>query len=285
MGMPAFSIIDSHLHLWDPKFLRYPWLDTIPLLNRAHLLNDYNKATEGLQVEKMIFVQCECLFSQCEKEAEWITQLAKQDKRIQGIVPWAPLEIGNKSREVLERYSENQLIKGIRRIIQFEPDPEFCLQPDFVNGVKMLADYNMSFDICISHPQMNRVINLVRQCPQVQFILDHIGKPDIKNQLFEPWKKEIKILAEFENVYCKVSGLVTEADMLQWKKDELKPYIEYVTDCFGIDRIVFGGDWPVVCQAAEYKKWVEALDWALTGFNEDELKKIYRENALRFYRL
>ena len=117
--MPAFPIIDTHLHLWDPQHLNYPWLDDVPLLNKPYLLEDYEKATAHVDVDKMVFLQCECAFDQCEQEASWITELAAVDNRIQGIVPWAPLELGHKASDVLDRYAENKLIKGIRRIIQF----------------------------------------------------------------------------------------------------------------------------------------------------------------------
>ncbi|GJM35882.1 MAG: amidohydrolase [Saprospiraceae bacterium] len=283
--MPAFPIVDTHLHLWDPQYLRYVWLDDIPLLNKAYLLEEYKKATAHVEVEKMVFLQCECSFDQCEEEAGWVTELAKVDKRIQGIVPWAPIELGEKAKDILDRYSENKLIKGIRRIIQFEPDIKFCLQPNFVRGVQMLADYDLSFDICISHIQLKNTIELVRQCPDVRFILDHIGKPDIKNQNFEPWKNELRELAKMQNVHCKMSGLVTEADHHYWTKEDLKPYIDHVMDCFGVDRVIFGGDWPVAFQATTYPRWVETLDWALAGYSENDLRKIYRENAIAFYKL
>lgn len=283
--MPTKPIIDTHLHLWDPNNLRYPWLDEIPLLNKPYLLNDYDDATSGIIVEKMVFVQCECLFSQCEQEAEWVTRLAQADERIQGIVPWAPLEKGEGAKDILERFSQNQLVKGIRRIIQFEPDDGFCLQPGFIRGVRMLAEYNMSFDLCISHLQLKNTIKLVQLCPQVHFILDHIGKPNIKDQLFEPWKKELKELATLKNVCCKMSGLVTEADHKIWKMEDLKPYVVYALEAFGVERIMFGGDWPVATQAAGYSVWVDALDRALAGLSENELQKIYHDNALKFYKL
>jgi L-fuconolactonase len=283
--MPSFPIIDTHLHLWDPQHLRYPWLDDIPLLNQPYLLEHYKKATTHIKVDKMVFLQCECIFEQCEQEAAWITKLAQIDSRIQGIVPWAPLEKGEIARDVLDRFSENNLVKGIRRVIQFEPDIEFCLQSRFIRGVQLLADYDFSFDICISHLQLKNAIKFVKQCPEVQFMFDHIGKPDIKNQVFEPWKTELRELARMENVYCKISGLVTEADHKHWKKEDLKPYMDHVLECFGVDRICFGGDWPVAFQATEYPRWVETLDWALEEYSEDDLRKIYRENAIAFYKL
>lgn len=264
--MPSFPIIDTHLHLWDPGNLRYAWLDDNELLNKPYLLEDYRNACGPVQVEKMVFLQCEVDFAQFREEAAWVTSLAKQDPRIAGMVPWAPLEKGDAARADLEALlAANPLVKGIRRIIQFEPEIDFCLRPDFVKGVQALADYGLSFDICISHIQLANTIKLVTQCPKVQFILDHIGKPDIRQQIFEPWKSEIKTLAQFPNVWCKVSGLVTEADHQAWTKEDLKPYIDHVIDSFGFDRVIYGGDWPVAYQATEYPRWVETLEWAVQG--------------------
>jgi len=283
--MIPFPIVDTHLHLWDPGNLRYPWLDGNALLNKPYLLADYRRACGPVQVEKMVFLQCECDFSQFQQEAEWVTSLAQQDPRIAGIVPWAPLEKGDAARPALEKLAENPLIKGVRRIIQFEPDIEFCLQPNFVKGVQALAAYNFSFDICIFHPQLANTIKMVQQCPNVKFILDHIGKPDIKNHLLDPWRAEIKQLASLPNVWCKVSGLVTEADHQQWTKEDLKPYIDHVIASFGFDRVMYGGDWPVAYQATEYPRWVETLEWAVNGCSETELRKLFHDNAVGFYKL
>lgn len=284
--MPSFPIIDTHLHLWDPGNLRYPWLDDNALLNKPYLLDDYRSACGPVQVEKMVFLQCEVDFSQFREEAAWVTSLAQQDPRIAGMVPWAPLEKGDAARADLEGLlAANPLVKGIRRIIQFEPQIDFCLRPDFVKGVQAVADYGLSFDICISHIQMANTIKLVAQCPNVQFILDHIGKPDIRQQIFEPWKSEIKTLAQFPNVWCKVSGLVTEADHKAWSKEDLKPYIDHVINVFGFDRVIYGGDWPVAYQATEYPRWVETLEWAVQGCSTVELRKLFHDNAEKFYRL
>jgi L-fuconolactonase len=283
--MIDFPIVDTHLHLWDPGYLRYPWLDEIPLLNKPYLLEEYRRHCGPVQVEQMVFLQCEVDFAQFREEAAWVNGLAEQDQRITGMVPWAPLEQGDGARPALEEFAQNRRIKGVRRIIQFEPDPEFCLRPDFVRGVQSLADYGFSFDICINHRQLANTIKLVAQCPKVAFILDHIGKPDIKHHLLDPWRAEIQTLAGFPNVWCKISGLVTEADHQQWTRDDLKPYIDHVIESFGFDRVMYGGDWPVAYQATEYPRWVETLEWAVQGCSEDELRKLFRENAIQFYRL
>jgi len=283
--MINFPLVDTHLHVWDPKYLRYPWLDSNELLNKPYLPADYRVACGPVQVEQMVFLQCECDLSQFMDEANWVTHLAQSEPRITGIVPWAPLEKGDAVQADLEKLATNPLIKGIRRIIQFEPDLEFCLRPDFVKGVQALPEYRLSFDINISHGQMANTIKMVRQCPDVQFILDHIGKPDIKSQLMEPWKQELKVLAGFPNVWCKMSGLATEADFKSWKNEDLKPYIDHVLECFGFERVMYGGDWPVASMATTYPRWVETLAWAVSGCTETELKRLFHDNAIAFYRL
>lgn len=283
--MIDFPIVDTHLHVWDTELLRYSWLDDIPLLNKPYLLEDYDKACGPVAVERMVFLQAEVDSHLFMEEAEWVNSLAEQDNRLQGIVPWAPLENGDAVESALEQLSANPRVKGIRRIVQFEPDIAFCLRPGFIRGVQLLSKFNLSCDICIFHPQLANTIKMVAQCPDVQFILDHIGKPDIKNGLLDPWRAELKTLSAFPNVWCKMSGLVTEADHANWTKAQLKPYIDHVLECFGFDRVMYGGDWPVAYQATEYPRWVETLAWAVEGCSDDELKKLFRDNAIAFYRL
>ena len=281
----TFPIVDTHLHIWDTRLVRYPWLDDVELLNRPYLLDEYDRACAGVEVERMVFVQAEADFAQFMREAEWVNSMAHQDARLQAIVAWAPLEKGDAARADLEKLAAIPRVKGIRRIIQFEPDMEFCLQPDFIRGVNALPDYNLTFDICINHTQMVNTLQMVRQCPDVQFIVDHIAKPDIKHHVLDPWREHMKTFSEFPNVCCKLSGLVTEADHQSWTKEQLKPYIDHVIDCFGFDRVMFGGDWPVATLASDYPRWVETLLWAVEGCSETELKKLFHDNAVRFYKL
>lgn len=283
--MPNFPIVDTHLHIWDLGRLRYPWLASVPMLNKNHLIDDYRRACGPVQVAKLVFLQCECDFAQFQQEADWVTEVAKADPRIRGIVPWAPLEKGEGARADLARLAANPLIKGIRRIIQFEADPAFCLRPDFVRGVQLLAEFGLSFDSCINHTQLANTIKLVRQCPRVKFVLDHIGKPDIKGGRLDPWRAELKELATMPNVWCKLSGLVTEADHAEWTPADLQPYIDHVVATFGFDRVMFGGDWPVSTQATDYPRWVNTLDAALRSASAADLRKLYVTNAEAFYRI
>jgi len=279
--MIDYPIIDTHLHLWDLKKLRYPWLDNIPALNRTFSLDDYNRACGNIKVEKMVFMQCECLPSQYVQEVERVTELSLTDSRISGIVSWAPLEKGEEVRLEIEFLKKNSLVKGIRRIIQFEPDLEFCLSPDFIRGANLLAEY----DICISYIHNKSIIKFISKCPDVPMILDHIGKPNIKGRVLHPWCDEISEISKFPNVYCKLSSLATEADHLNWTIDDIRPYVDHLVKCFGFDRLVFATDWPVSSLAANIPTCVNTLASILEGCSPAEIKKVFVSNALDFYRI
>jgi L-fuconolactonase len=283
--MPVGSIIDTHLHLWDPRLIRYPWLDENVWLNRTCLLEDYRAATGSVPVEAMVFVQCEAEFSAFEREAAWASDQAKLDPRILGLVAWAPLEKGRDVSVELERLKRYEILRGIRRIIQFEPDPDFCLRPDFIEGIRTLKHFDLSFEICIDHRHLANVVTLAQRVPDVPMILDHIGKPAIKARKMTPWAAELRALARCPNVVCKISGVATEADHRTWHANQLKPYIDVAIEAFGFDRILFGGDWPVSTQAIRFEHWVSALDDILTGVCEVDQRKFWRDNAVRVYRL
>ncbi len=283
--MIDFPIIDSHVHLWDTDNIPCPWLDDFPDLNRKFVLNDYDKATSSVVVESFVFLECELDHSRAKDEARWVASLAQEDNRIKGIVPWAPIENGEGARVVIEELIQIPLIKGIRRLIQFEKDTDFCLRPAFIKGVQLLKDYDLSFDICISHAQLANTIKMVRQCPDVIFILDHIAKPDIKQQKFEPWKTELRELANMQNVFCKMSGLITEADPEKWTAEDLKPYIAHVIECFGFERIMYGSDWPVLTTAGSCQQWITALKSNIRGCSRHELRQLFHDNARRIYKL
>lgn len=283
--MPEYPIVDAHLHLWDPTRFRMSWLDGNELLDRPYGLAEYRQHTEGLPIEAMVYLQVEVEPAYALLEAEWVVERAREEPRIQAIVAWAPLEDGEPARTFLEALVRiSPLVKGVRRLIQSE-SIDFCIQPGFVRGVQLLADYGLSFDLCIYHPQLANTIRLVEQCPQVSFILDHIGKPAIKERLLDPWREEITRLAGFPNVLCKVSGMVTEADHQRWTAEDLRPYLDHVRAAFGEDRVVFGGDWPVAYQAAPYRRWVETLAELTADLSPAAKRKLWAENARRFYRL
>ena len=283
--MPDFPITDTHVHLWDIRRLNYPWLAGTPALNRNLGLSEYQAACGNVKVREMIFVQCDCVPEQAIAEAEWVASLSKADPRLSGIVARASLENGNSASEQLAQLAEIPLVKGIRRLIQGESDPEFPLRDDFVRGVQLLHGYGFSFDLCLKHSQLAAAIQLVRRCPHVHFILDHVAKPDIAAGRLDPWRAEIRELSRMENVTCKVSGLVTEAEWATWTTDQLRPYIEHVVECFGFDRVMFGSDWPVSTLATVYPRWVATVDEVLRACTRSERQKFYVETARRVYRL
>ncbi len=278
------TVIDSHIHFWDPHYLQYDWLAEVPAINTRFLPEDLLVQSTSIDLEKIVFVQCDCLPAQGLEEVQWVTKMAQQEARIQAIVAFAPLEQGEAVREHLGALANYPLVKGVRRLIQSE-GPGFSLQSDFVAGVQSLADFDFSFDICVKHDQLDDVLKLVEQCPQVTFVLDHIGKPDIKAGQLEPWRTQITKLAGFPNVHCKISGLVTEADLDQWSQSDLRPYIDHVIEAFGVDRIMYGGDWPVSLLASTYQAWLETLYWAVEGLSTDDKTKLFYRNAANFYRL
>lgn len=282
--MPAFPIVDTHLHIWDPGRIRYPWLDGNALLNRPYLLPDYRRAFSSVEVEAMVFAQCEADFAAFAEEADWVAAQAEADPRIRAMVAWAPLEKGKAVEADLLRLKRHKILRGIRRIIQFEDDIDFCLRPQFIEGVRMLAAHGLSFDICIDYRHMANTLRFVEKLPEVPMILDHIGKPAIRDGRMQPWASQMRELARFGNVVCKVSGVATEAAR-DWKADDLKPYLDVAFAEFGMGRTMFGGDWPVTLQAVEPSRWIGILDAWLAGRDEKELRAFWRDNAIRAYRL
>ena len=283
--MIDFPIVDTHVHLLDHDKLNYPWVDDLPLLGRSFVLEDFDAARGPVDVEKIVFVQVQVEESQFVREIEWVASLAERDSRVAGAVAWAPLSNGESVRCELEQLVQLPILRGIRQVIENESDLDFCIRPDFVRGVQSLAQFDKSFDICVNHLQLNNTIKLVEQCPDVRFILDHIGKPDIKQQLFDPWCDELKTLASLPNVTCKISGMATEADHDNWTRDDLVPYIDHVIECFGFDRVMYGGDWPVSTMATDYPRWVQTLHWVVSGASQAEQRKLFRDNAIEVYRL
>ncbi len=277
-------IVDTHLHLWDPKRLRYAWLDGCSELNRPFSVDDFVAATVGLRVERAIFVQADCDPAHYRDEVGWVASLAAIEPRIGGIVSFAPLEKGDDAGPEIVDLGGRQAVCGVRRLLQNEADG-FCLKPAFIAGVRLLAEHELNFDICIKHHQLDQVIELIDRCPGVRFVLDHAAKPDIRGGQMDPWKDRISQLAQRPDTWCKLSGLVTEADLKAWKPADLQPYIEHVVACFGVERVMFGSDWPVALLASGYHRWVETLRGALSALPTREVRKIFRDNALACYRL
>jgi L-fuconolactonase len=284
--MPLGPIVDSHVHLWDPTRFRMPWLDGNERIGKPFGLPEFREHAAGIEVEGIVYLQVEVTPPYALLEAQWVADQPADGPPILGIVPWAPLEDGDRARSFLDALvAIDPRIKGIRRLYQSEPDLDFCIRPDFIRGVQILPEYGLSFDLGVFNQHLKNTITLVRACPDVSFVLDHIGKPDIKGGMQQPWQDEIRTLASFPNVVCKVSGMVTEADPDGWTTADLRPYVEHVLDAFGEDRVMFGGDWPVVLMASPYRRWVESLDEITAGLSDTAKRKLWNQNAKRFYRL
>jgi L-fuconolactonase len=284
--VPEFPIVDTHVHLYDPSAIVYPWMSGVPSLNSVRSSAEYTAAIGNTAVDKVVFVEVDAGPGAHLAETRWVEALARSDSRIQGIVASMPLEEGAACEGDIAAFAAMPLARGVRRLIQGHvAEPGWCLRPDFVAGVKLCGKYGLPFEICIYHPQMADAIELVRRCPEVSFVLDHIGKPGIEAGLREPWWSETRDLAKLPNVICKISGVVTEADHAAWSYDQVAPYTAHAIDCFGFGRVMFGGDWPVVELAARYPDWVAVLDRIVSGASRADREKLYRSNAIRHYRL
>ena len=283
--MPDFPIIDAHVHLCDPQRFSYGWMKGKPALQRLVLPEDFTRAIGPVEVEKYVFAEVVVDPPQHLDEARWIAELATRDDRLAGIIAALPMEKGTAVEKEIEALRHVKGVRSIRRLIENEKDPEFCLQPDFIAALKLLPKHDLAFDICIFHHQLPAVIRMVRQCPEVRFVLDHIGKPPIRAGGFDPWRQHMRELAALENVSCKISGVATEADHQNWTAEQLKPYIAHAIDCFGFERIMYGGDWHVLELACPYPRWVEIVDEVTAGASPAEKRKLFRDNAIAFYRL
>ena len=284
MKLP-FSIVDAHVHFWNPAKLNYPWLANVPALSCAFLPEHYSAATKTANVSKMVFVECGCAAAQSINETNWISELAAHETRLKGIVAQGAVELGARVTGELATLAKNPLVKGVRRNLQGETDPYFCLQPNFISGVRALAKFNFTFDLCIIHSQLPAVTQLVARCPEVFFVIDHCAKPAIRDKNLNPWRQHLRELAALPNVACKISGLVTEAHPVRCGALDLQPYVRHALDCFGFDRVLFGGDWPVCNIASSFENWLAALNAILTDEPETNLKKLFQTNAERIYRV
>jgi L-fuconolactonase len=283
--MPEFPIVDAHVHLYDIKRLSYGWLAGVPKINRTYLLEDFDAARGPVEVDKLVFAEVAVDPGRHIEEAAFVQEMADRDPRLAGMIAHLPLEKGAAVEADIERLKQFRTLRGIRRLIETERNPAFCLEADFLAALRLLPRHDLTFDICVKGFAMTYAIELVKRCPDVSFVLDHIGKPDIKNGLREPWWSQIRELAGLPNVVCKISGVITEADHARWKPEEVKPYVTHVIDCFGFDRIMYGSDWTVSELTHPYPQWVEILDDVVAGASPEERRKLYRDTAIRTYRL
>ena len=275
------KIIDTHQHLWDTENLEYPWLEDFDLLEKRYTAEDYRDAIGDLNVVKSVHVEGDPAETDVVKEVAWLTEIAETDGMIGAIAAAAPLEKPN-AEAILSQLVGFGRVVGVRRMAWHHPDPAFYATPELINGVKLLTKFDLSFELCANQAQLPAAIALVKATPDVRHALNHCGGPDIKGGQFEPWATYIRELAAFENVHCKVSGIVTTASE-NWTREELKPYIRHLVEAFGYERLMFGSDWPVCTLAATYQEWVDVLLWAVEDASDAERNRLFYQNASEFY--
>ncbi len=282
------EIIDAHQHLWDLDQFSYSWTAKQPALNRSFRLSDYYEATRGLTIAKSVHVEADVDEDFMLEETLHALALAgKDDNPIAGVVAAARPEYDD-FREYIERIAGRRRLVGVRRILHTEPD-EVSTTTTFVENVKSLEDYDLTFDICVLARQLPRAIALVKECPNVGFILDHCGNPNLRHDAgeeeFERWREDLREIAGFPNVVCKISGVVVNTDLTNWTAETLRSTVDHVIASFGWDRVMFGSDWPVCTLAASFKQWVETLSLLTRDAGAENQRKLFYENALRVYRL
>lgn len=273
--------IDSHHHFWKYNPVEYGWItDEMEILKSDYLPADLQKELFLLGFDGTIAVQAR----QSLEETEWLLNLAEQNSFIKGVVGWVDL-CSQDVKNQLDRFSKSSKLVGVRHVIHDEPDDDFMLRKDFLNGIECLKSYGLTYDVLIFPRHLPNAIQLVSRFPDQVFILDHIAKPLIKNQILEPWKENIEIISRYKNVYCKLSGMVTEANVRNWKPNDFKPYFDTVFSAFGTDRLMIGSDWPVCLLAGKYSQVMQLVLDYIKSFSMDERNKILGENAIRAYKL
>lgn len=272
--------IDAHQHYWKLSRGDYGWLSPdMTVLYRDYQPADLEPQLEKHEIERTIAVQA----APTVAETEYLLDLAERHESIAGVVGWLDLE-GDRFEEELDRLSERPKFVGVRPMLQDIDDVDWVLRPQVVKNLGVLAKRGLTLDFLIRPRHLNNALEIVRRIPELKCVVDHIAKPDIKSGALDPWREKIARLAEHPNVYCKLSGMVTEADHANWTVDDLRPFVRHAVECFGYDRVMFGSDWPVCLLAATYDQVVEACRELLSdGLTPKRERAVFGENAARFY--
>ena len=272
--------IDAHQHFWHYNPIKHDWIDEeMAAIRKNFLPEDLEPILKENDIDGCVAVQAD----QTEAETDFLIYLSQKNSFIRGVVGWVDLRAEN-IRERLDHYQTYSIVKGFRHVLQGEA-PEFMLQPSFKNGIAQLKDFSYTYDLLLFPQHLKAAIELVKENPNQLFIVDHISKPLIKAGIVGEWEKDIKAIAQHENVYCKVSGMVTEADYKNWKKEDFTPYLDIVTEAFGTNRLLFGSDWPVCLVAANYAEMLAITKDYYSGLSSVEQANIFGNNALKFYNL
>ena len=273
--------IDSHQHFWQYDPSKHEWInDEMKTIRKDFLPEDLAPILQQNGINGCVAVQAD----QSEAETDFLIELASKNDFIKGVVGWVDL-MADDVYDRLEYYSEFKIVKGFRHIVQGETDPEFMLRPKFKAGITELGAYDFTYDILIYHYQLDQAIRFVKLFPEQKFVLDHIAKPDIKSGEYGTWQTEIKKLALHQNVYCKLSGIITEGEWEGWKPADFKVYLETVLKAFGPERLMFGSDWPVCLVAGQYEEVLGIVTDFIGNLTPLEQKKIMGGTAQKFYNL
>lgn len=273
-------MIDAHQHFWSYDSAQYPWIPKGSRLDRDWLPNDLAPLLEAAGMDGCVAVQAR----QTLEDSRWLLTLADHAPMIRGVVGWVDLRSDAVEEQLIELVRHPKF-RAVRHVVQDERDPKFMLGAEFQRGISKLARFNLTYDILITADQLPAAIALARKFPEQPFVLDHLGKPRISTGALSPWRERIRELAELPNVLCKVSGMVTEADRAGWKPQDFGPYLDVVFTAFGLDRLMFGSDWPVCLLAGSYAQVFNLVEEYLRPFDSTARKKVLGENAVRFYGL
>lgn len=273
--------IDAHHHLWRYTPQEYGWIDdTMQLLRRDFLPADLKSAMRSAGVDGTIAVQAR----QTLEETRWLLDLADENDEIRGVTGWAPIA-GPEFPGVMEEFDGRAKLKALRHVIQGERDENYILREDFNSGVRALEGSGLVYEILIYERHLPQTIEFVDRHPNQLFVLDHLAKPLIAGGVMEPWAMQMRELGKRENVWCKVSGMVTEADWRAWTPEALKPYMDVAVEAFGPQRLMAGSDWPVCLVACSYERWWQVLRAYFSSFSQQEREKIFGQNAVEVYDL
>ena len=291
---PMLPIVDTHQHLWDLSKFKLAWFDpTTPegkILGHSFTPKEYAEATKGLDVVKSVYMEVDVVPEQQQQEADYLIELCESGKT----TTCAAVLSGRPNSDGFEKYARqfkgSKYVKGIRQVLHVKSTPAgYCLAPSFVKGIQLLGTLGLSFDLCVWPAELPNCCKLLDQCPDTRFILDHCGNADLKHTPGEreQWKKEMAEIAKRKNVVGKVSGFIASAPARgKWTLDDLAPVINHTLEVFGPDRVMFGGDWPVCLLGVEkYADWANALKTVVQERPLDQHKKLFHDNAVKFYGL
>lgn len=273
--------IDAHHHFWRYNAREYGWIDdSMAAIRRDFLPQHLELEIRAAGIDGTVSVQAR----QCLEETEWLLELANGHEFIFGVVGWVPL-VNPHVKEILEHFVADSKLRGVRHVLQDEPDTCYMLRADFNGGVQVLKTWDLTYDILIYESHLPQTATFVDRHPEQRFVLNHIAKPRIREGVFSPWRENLKELARRPNLWCKLSGVVTEADFHHWTETGIRPYLEAALESFGPQRLIFGSDWPVCQAACSYSHWYRTVCQFIGGLSFDEQSSILGLNAIEAYRL